>query len=204
MRKLAAVLLLVPALALAEDSAPQLQEDPRKAKFDDVERGLFVGLEAGYLGMLDTPTADREKHPLAGESGGRAGGVLLGVTLGVDIGARLSVALVSQLGNERANANYGAFSLLSAGADLKWAFAGWRDRNDWQRFFLYVHGRAGYAKTFPEGLFGTSDIVLAGGPGIEYFTKLRHYSIGAAADLVYAKKAGALGFAVYPTVRYTF
>ncbi|HEX9307065.1 MAG TPA: adventurous gliding motility protein CglE [Anaeromyxobacter sp.] len=205
MRKLAAILLLLPSLALAQDTAaPQLQEDPRAAKFKDVERGLFIGFEAGYLGLLDTPTADRTKFQLAGESGGRAGGVLFGVTVGVDLGARLSVALVAQGGNERANANYGAFSLLSAGADLKWAFASWRDRNDWERLFLYVHGRGGFAKSYPQGLFATTDIVFAGGPGIEYFTKLRHFSIGAAADLVYAQKAGAVGFAVYPTVRYTF
>jgi hypothetical protein len=204
-RKLAAALLLVPVLALAQDiAAPQLQEDPRVAKFKDVERGLFVGFEAGYLGLLDTPTADREKFQLAGKSGGRAGGVVIGVTVGVDLGSRLSLALVAQGGNERANANYGSFSLLSAGADVKWAVLGWRDRNDWERLFLYVHGRGSMAKSFPQGLFGTSDLVVAAGPGIEYFTKLRHFSVGAAADVVYATKAGAAGFAVYPTVRYTF
>lgn len=204
MRKLAAVLLLVPALALGQDAAPQLQEDPRAARFRDVERGFFVGFEMGYLGLLETPTADRTKFQLAGDSGGRAGGILVGATVGYDLGERISVALVAQGGNQRAGANYGAFSLLSAGADVRVAFASWRDRNDWQRLFLYVHGRGGIARTYPEGLFGTSDVLVAGGPGIEYFTKLRHFSIGAAADAVYATKAKALGFAVYPTVRYTF
>jgi hypothetical protein len=204
MRTFAAVALLVPALALAQDSAPQLQEDPRAARFKDVERGFFIGFEAGYLGLLDTPTADREQFRLAGESGGRAGGAVVGALVGVDLGTRLSVALFAQGGTPRAGANYGAFSLLSLGADAKVALRGWRDRNDWQRLFVYVHGRGGYAKTYPEGLFGTTDLVLAGGPGIEYFTKLRHFSIGAGADVVYATKAGVFGFAVYPTVRYTF
>ena len=204
MRKLAAVLLLVPALALGQDAAPQLQEDPRAARFRDVERGFFVGFEAGWLNLLDTPTADRTKYQLAGDSGGNAGGVLVGAMVGMDIGQRLSVALVAQGGNERARANYGAFSLVSAGADVRVAVRSWRDRNDWQRFFLYVHGRGEYARTYPEGLFGTTDFVVAGGPGIEYFTKLRHFSIGAAVDAVYATKAAALGFAIYPTVRYTF
>jgi hypothetical protein len=202
--KLAAVLLLVPALALAQDSAPQLQEDPRAAKFKDVERGFFVGFEAGYLGLLDTPTADRANYQLAGDSGGRSGGLLVGATVGVDLGSRLSVALVAQGGNQRAGANYGAFNLLSAGADVRVAVRSWRDRNDWQRLFVYLHARGGFARTYPEGLFGTTDVLVAGGPGVEYFTKLRHFSIGAAADAVYATKAGALGFAVYPTVRYTF
>ncbi len=204
MKKLAFALLLVPALALGQDSAPQLQEDPRAAKFSDVERGFFVGFEAGYLGLLDTPTADREKFPLAGESGGSAGGVLVGATVGIDVGSRLSLALVAQGGNEKAGPNYGAFNLLAVGADARVAVIGWRDRNEWQRTFLYLHARGGYARTTPEGLFGTSDFVLAGGPGLEYFTKLRHFSVGAAVDAVYATKAGAFGFAVYPTVRYTF
>jgi hypothetical protein len=69
---------------------------------------------------------------------------------------------------------------------------------------VYVHGRGGYAWTRPEGLFGTTDVVVAAGPGVEYYTKLRHFSVGVAADLVYATKAGAAGFALYPTVRYTF
>jgi hypothetical protein len=204
MKKLVAALLVLPALALAQDAAPQLQEDPRAARFRDVERGFFVGFEAGYLGMLETPTADRERFRLAGADGGRAGGLLIGAMAGVDLGSRLSVALFAQGGNVQASANYGAFRLFSAGADVKVALRSWRDRNDWERLFAYVHGRGGYATTRPEGLFGTTDVVVAAGPGIEYFTKLRHFSIGMAADVVYATKASAFGFALYPTVRYTF
>jgi hypothetical protein len=204
LRTLALALLLAPALALAQDSAPQLQEDPRVAKFRDVERGFFVGFEAGYQGFFDTPTADKEKYPLAGDSGGSAGGLVVGVTVGVDLGPLLSLSVYGQGTSQKAGANYGAFDLLSLGGDVRFAVKSWRDRNDWQRLFLYVHARGGWANSTPEGLFGTSDVVVAGGPGIEYFTKLRHFSIGAAADAVYATKAGAAGFAIYPTVRYTF
>lgn len=211
MRTLVAVALLAPALALAQDAAPQLQEDPRAARFKDVERGFFIGFETGYLRLLDTPTVDEnsEKFPLvAGKSGGSAGGTpvnSIGVLVGVDLGTRVSVALYAQGANLRASERaYGAFSLISAGADAKLALLGWRDRNDWQRLYLYVHGRAGIAKTYPEGLFGTTDQILAGGPGVEYFTKLRHFSIALGADVVYATKASTAGFAVYPTVRYTF
>jgi hypothetical protein len=204
MRKLLATLLLTPALALAQDAAPVLQEDPRAARFNDVERGFFVGFEVGYLSLFDTPTADQDTFRLAGDSGGAAGGILIGATLGVDVGTRIGVALFVQGGNASANQNYGAFSLLSAGADVRLSLLSWRDRNDWNRLFLYVHGRGGYAKTYPEGLFGTDDLVVAGGPGVEYYTKLRHFSIGIAADALYATKAAAAGFAVYPTVRYTF
>lgn len=207
MRTLVAVVLLVPALALAQDAAPQLQEDPRAARFKDVERGFFIGFETGYLRVSKTPTVDREKFPLAGESGGAAGGLLVGAIVGVDLGKRLSVGLFGQIGNERADANYGAFSLISVGADAKLALLGWRDRNDWERLYLYVHGRAGFAKSYPEGLFvpkSPSGYILAAGPGIEYFTKLRHFSIALGADVVYATEASTAGFAVYPTLRYTF
>jgi hypothetical protein len=201
---LAALVLLVPALALGQDAAPKLEEDPRAAKFRDVERGFFVGFEAGYLRLLDTPTADREKFPLAGDSGGGAGGILVGALVGVDLGSRLSLALYAQGGNARASPDYGAFSVYAGGLDVKVAILGRKDRNDWERFFVYAHARGGWAKTYPEGLFGTDDVVVAGGPGVEYYTRLRHFSVGIGADLVYATKAGAAGFAVYPTVRYTF
>lgn len=199
-----ALALALPLLAGAQDAAPTLQEDPRAARFSDVERGVFIGFEAGYLGLLDTPTADPGKFPTAGAGGGSAGGLVVGLTLGVDLGSRVSVALFGQGGNEKANANYGAFSLLSSGLDLRVSVLGEKDRNGWDRFFVYLHGRGGYARSFPSGLFGDTDLVVQGGPGIEYYTQLRHFSVGLAADYVYATKAKASGYAIYPTVRYTF
>ncbi len=201
----AAVALLLPALALAQDAAPQLQEDPRAAKFRDVERGFFIGFEAGYQGWKDTPTADAEKFPLAGESGGYGGGLVVGALVGVDIGQRLSVALYGQYGTAKASPDYGSFAVFGGGADVKVGLLKWRDRNDWARTFLYVHARGGIGRTSPEGLFfAKDDLLVQGGPGIEYYTRLRHFSIALGADLVYATKAGATGFTVYPTVRYTF
>ncbi|BDG04935.1 adventurous gliding motility protein CglE [Anaeromyxobacter oryzae] len=203
-RILAALALAVPLLAGAQDAAPTLQQDPRAPRFGDVERGFFIGFEAGYLGMLDTPVADPAKFPTAGTSGGSAGGLVVGLTMGVDLGSRVSVALFGQGGNEKANANYGAFSLLSTGLDLRVSVIGEKDRNGWDRFFVYLHGRGGYAKSFPTGLFGDTDTVVQGGLGLEYYTQLRHFSVGFAGDYVYATKAKASGVAVYPTIRYTF
>lgn len=205
MKRIAAALAVVaPLLAFGQEAAPQLQEDPRVARYRDVERGVFVGFEAGYMGLTDTPTADRAKFPYAGASGGSAGGLLVGVTLGVDLGSRLSVALYGQGGNQKASTNYGAFSLYGGGLDVRFSLLGVRDRNDWERFFVYLHGRGGYAITSPDGLFGTNEVMVQGGPGVEYYTRLRHFSVGFAADYVYATKAKASGYALYPTVRYTF
>jgi hypothetical protein len=200
-----ALVLAAPLFAAAQETAaPQLQEDPRAPKFRDVERGFFFGLEAGYMGFFETPTSDPAKYPYAGTGGGRSSGLVLGVTVGTDVGDRISVAAYGQGGNQTAGSRYGAFGLFAGGLDLRVAVYGKKDRNDNERFYLYVHGRGGYARTYPEGLFGTNDLVFAGGPGIDYFTPLRHFSVGFAADYVYASKAKASGFSVYPTVRYTF
>lgn len=202
----ALALALLPLAAVAQDTkaAPVLQEDPRAPRFHDVERGFFIGFEAGYLGFMDTPTADPGKFPYAGTSGGSAGGLYLGASLGVDLGTRVSIALIAQGGNARANVSYGAFSLYSGGADLRVSVIGAHDRNDFERFFVYLHARGAYGRTYPTGLFGTDELMVSGGPGIEYYTQLRHFSVGLAGDYVYATNAKVSGFAVYPTVRYTF
>jgi hypothetical protein len=199
-----ALAALLPAAALAQDAAPELQTDPRAAKFRDVERGFFVGFEAGWLSLLDTPTKNRADFPYAGKTGGRAGGVLVTASLGFDLGNRLSLSLFGIGTNQKASVDYGAFSLFGGGADVRWAFYGSKDPNDYERFFAFVHARGGYVLATPEGLFGDSELLFAGGPGVEYYTRLRHFSVGVVTDVVYAANAGTLGFAVYPTVRYTF
>jgi hypothetical protein len=201
----ALVLALAAPATRAQEAAPRLQEDPRAAKFRDVERGLFVGFEVGALGFSKTPTADPAKHPYAGSGGGSSAGLAVGVNVGVDIGTRIAVSFFALGANESAvDVDYGAFSLYAGGLDLRYSFLAFKDRNGWDRLFLYVHGRGGYARTWPEGLFGDVERIAAAGVGAEYFTRLRHFSVGVAADGVLATNAGAAGWAVYPTVRYTF
>lgn len=201
-----AVLLLALAApaARAQEAAPRLQEDPRAAKFRDVERGFFVGFDVGFLSFLKTPTADPAAHPYAGDDGGVSRGILIGANVGVDLGSRFAVALFAVGANERADVDYGAFSLYAGGLDVRYSFWSMKDRNGWERLFAYAHARGGYARTWPEGLFGDVETLVSGGVGIEYYTRLRHFSVGAAADVEYALKAGAAGWALYPTVRYTF
>jgi hypothetical protein len=206
MKNLVALALaaLLPAAALAQDAAPELQTDPRAAKFKDVERGFFVGFEAGWLSLLDTPTKNRVDFPYAGKGGGRAGGLLVTASLGFDVGNRLSLSLFGLGTNQKASVDYGAFSLFGGGADVRFAFFGSKDPNDYERFFAFVHARGGYVLATPEGLFADSELLFAGGPGVEYYTRLRHFSVGFAADFVRATKAGANGYTIYPSVRYTF
>ncbi|MGB8932462.1 MAG: adventurous gliding motility protein CglE [Anaeromyxobacteraceae bacterium] len=204
----AVVLALAVQVAAAQEAAPSLQEDPRAAKFKDVERGFFVGFDAGWLGLLKTPTADAVKHPYTGADGnpdgGFANGLVIGLNAGVDLGKLVAVSVFAVSANEQADVNYGAFSLSAAGLDVRVSPYSWKDRNGWERLFVYVHGRGGYARTRPIGLFGDVETLASGGVGFEYFTRLRHFSVGAAADGVYAMKAKSFGVSIYPTVRYTF
>ncbi len=195
---------LLPLAAGAQESAPALQEDPRAAKYREVEHGFYVGLEAGYLGLLDTPVASPAQYPNAGTSGGRSGGAVVGLDVGVELGSRVALTLFGLGTAQKAGPSYGAFSIFAAGADLRLSFLRFSDRNGTPRVFVYAHGRGGYVWDTPKGLFGTTDFVVGGGLGVEYYTRLRHFSIGLAADFLRWLDAGANGFAVYPTVRYTF
>jgi hypothetical protein len=114
------------------------------------------------------------------------------------------VALFAEGAELKASASYGAFDLLVGGIDFRYDFYGQKDRNGYQRFFVYAHGRGGYLVSRPSGLFADTDLMVAAGLGAEYYTQLRHFSVGLQVDGLYALKAKAPGFALTPTLRYTF
>lgn len=205
MRKtLAALSLALPLAAAGQEAAAALPEDPRAPRFREVERGIFAGVEVGYLGILKTPVADRQNFPYAGTGGGMASGIVSGLLVGYDLTPRLAVSLFGWQGNASARQSYGAFSVTAAGGDVRYAFLGTRDANEVERLYFYLHARGGYVFTSPEGLFGNEDVLAQGGLGVEYFTRLRHFSLGLVADGLYFTRAKAAGFAVFPTLRYTF
>jgi hypothetical protein len=209
MRRVLAALLFsglscLPPAAFGQEAAPALQEDPRAARFREVERGLFTGFEVGYLHLLKTPVADPVAFPYAGADGGAAQGFVTGVYVGYDLSSRLAVSVFAWQGNATAGASYGAFSVSTAGADLRFALVGVRDSNEVERLYLYLHARGGYVWTYPKGLFGDTDVLAQGGVGAEYFTRLRHFSVGVVVDGLYFTTAKATGFSVVPTLRYTF
>ena len=200
-----AVALAAPGAALAQEAAPGPGEDPRAPKFADVERGFFIGMEAGWPVLLsETRTKDPVKFPQAAGGGGRALGLAVGLQLGYDVTSRLALSLYADGFFLKADGAYGAFDVMAAGADVRWAFWGRKDRNGWERLLAYVHARGGWVMTHPEGLFGDTDLMFGGGPGIEYFAQLRHFSWWAQLDGLYVLDAATPGAALLTGVRYTF
>ncbi len=194
----------LPLAASAQEAAPALQEDPRAARFSEVERGFFTGFEVGYLRLMKTPVADRTAFPYAGSDGGVAQGLVTGVHVGYDLSSRLAILLFAWQGNATAGASYGAFNVSTVGGDLRFALVGLRDTNEVQRLYLYLHARGGYVWARPTGLFGDTDVLAQGGVGLEYYTRLRHFSVGLVVDGLYFTKVKASGLAAVPTLRYTF
>jgi hypothetical protein len=204
---LGAFLAAAPARAQQDQqarAAPELPEDPRAPHFAEVERGMFAGFEVGALMLFSTPVADRARFPFAGNGGGRASGFLMGAHVGYDVTEQVAVSIFALGANAQAGTSYGAFDLGVIGGDLRYSFPGWRDRNGVERLHFYVHGRSGWVATRPSGLLGTTDLLVAGGPGVEYFTRLRHFSVGLAADGLFLTRAGVGGISIAPSVRYTF
>lgn len=194
----------LPLVAVAQEAAPVLQEDPRAARFHDVERGFFTGFDIGYLRLLKTPVADRLAFAYAGSDGGVAQGFVTGVHLGYDISSWLAILVFAWQGNATAGTSYGSFSVTTAGGDLRVALVGLRDSNEVQRLYLYLHAGGGYVLARPKGLFGDTDVLAQGGVGVEYYTRLRHFSVGLVVDGLYFTKAKASGLSAVPTLRYTF
>ena len=200
-----AALALAAAPGRAQDAAPGPVDDPRAPKFKDVERGFFVGLEAGWpVVLLETPTKDPVKFPSAKDGGGRALGLAVGLQLGYDLTPRFALSAFLDGWFMKASPSYGAFDVMSAGLDARYAFYGSKDANGWERLLLYAHARGGYVKSHPSGLFADSDLMLGGGLGLEYFAQLRHYSWWIQVDGVYVLSAASPGVALLTGVRYTF
>jgi hypothetical protein len=128
----------------------------------------------------------------------------MGAHVGYDVTEQVALSIFALGANAQAGSSYGAFDLGVIGGDLRFAFPGSRDRNGVERLHFYLHARGGWVVTRPAGLFGSNDLLVAGGPGVEYFTRLRHFSLGLAADGLWLTRAGVAGISIAPSVRYTF
>ena len=210
-RALALVLALAPAAALAaEEGAAGKPGDRAGVAFAEVERGFWVGSDIGAVFYFSVP----------GEGGAFSNGALLGFEAGYDVTDALQLGLVAWGQSIGAEATYkgiddtkvdpkrarGDFHSLLGGGSARFSFLRLADDNAVERTHLYVRAAAGVAISRPVGVLDEDGFFVMGGPGVEYFTHLRHFSIGLEVNgLATVVDSGtAVGAAVLPHLKYSF
>lgn len=200
---LLAALLFVPLAANAQ-SAPA--KDKAAVTFNEIERGFFFGLQGGWLFMMNPPAASGTPRPFSP-------GQMAFLEMGYEFGERISVAGFLMGSANRASSTYvgfsnsqasGDFSALIPGATVRFNIIGFNDSQDVKRTWLYVRGGAGYALFSPKTLLPNGDVFAFGGPGVEYFTRLRHFSIGLEVTPSFFVTTGTMAVSVTPNLRYAF
>ncbi|MGI5864138.1 MAG: adventurous gliding motility protein CglE [Myxococcales bacterium] len=194
--------LLVPDVTRAQGESAAPLDDKPAVQINEVERGLFFGAQAGAV-LLFGPGAQQGSGLSMGQS--------LGVTVGADIGEMLSVGLLvlgshidTPAGFASESGMRGDFSALTLGAFAKVNLYGTPDANGIKRLFINVHAGGGLGLMGPKNVYPSSDVVVMGGAGLQYFTHLRHFSIGLDADFLFGISNMGPGAMLSPYVRYTF
>lgn len=205
MRSLCLLVGLVAATAFAQTG--QI-EDRKGPSFNEIERGFFMGASAGFWGTINPPSnvpgSNRDFSP----------GQAAQLEIGYDIGERVSPALMLMFTGNRKGSDYfgynaqgtatGDYSMFAPGLTVKVRIVGFDDAQAVKRTWIY--GRLGAAVGFysPPGLSLPLDVLLTGGAGVEYFTRLRHFSIAVDANFNFLALTSSFGFSVLPSVRYAF
>lgn len=204
-RTLALALALLPLASVAQGTQAS-GERVGPPPVDEVERGFYVGVNAGAHYIHNAPAAEGAVRP-------SSLGQQAQVELGVDIGSHLSVGLFLTGTANRFGSDYhglsggsvsGDVTSLTPGAVLRLHALGFADGHGVKRTWLYLRGGAGYAMFFPRAMLPEAEIMVFAGPGIEYYTKLRHFSVGIELTGSYLVGSGALGISVTPNLRYAF
>ena len=203
---LGVIVALTSSLAFAQAAAPRL-EDKKAVKFNEIERGFFFEGRGGFFGVINPPTLP----------GGRtyfSAGQAIGLDMGFDIGERVSPSIFLLASSNRMLSDYtgrnttgaasGDFGAITPGAAIKVRLVGIADSQEVQRTWIYVRGAGGVVFYSPTSLLPGIDVMISGGVGIEYFTRLRHFVIGLEGNFNFMALTQSLGFSVLPTVKYAF
>ena len=204
----------VPGRSLAQttsvSAAPLLEKE---APVDEVERGFYLGADVGvsFLGGLPAQ---------AGTPSPSSWGMMLRLEAGYDIGRYVTVSIFGAFAAYGAGSEYigfsegaasGAFSQLIPGLAVRFNALGFADSQGVQRTWLYVKAGAGWAFFQPQALFtptpatsSYSAFYAFGGVGVQYYTHLRHFSIGLEVDASFLGKSNDWGFQITPNIRYAF
>lgn len=209
MRALPLWALFALSLLVSGSASAQGQSAAAAARYREVERGFWVGTDVGAVIYATLP----------GEGSSVASGALMGFQVGYDILPSLQVSAVAWGQAVGADVEYkgvvdpardprgarGDFQSLLLGGSLKWAFARLNDENGLGRTWFYVRGGGGSALSRPEGV--VADGAWASGAlGVEYFTRLRHFSIGLESGWLglFTEDGTAHGITILPRLKYSF
>jgi hypothetical protein len=190
--------------AEAPRDGEEVKGDTGVVDIDEVERGVFVSVDYGpayYIpvagaGFLDiNPT-------------GTVPATRLGLRVGYDVANNIAVdAFVMgvfqqgdiNLDDVRDGKTTGDIAHIAPGLGVRFAFI------TTERVFAYARVGAGYALWIPAELAGTvGSIHTDAAIGVEYYTKLRHVSVGVEADFQALLLPMTFGVHIYPTFKYTF
>jgi len=203
------VVLALATLA-AGPAAAQAKAEPAKVTYREVERGAWVGSNLGAVYFFDLP----------GEGAAASWGSVVGVEAGVDLGKWVQLGVVAWGQSVGAPADFkgitddeldpkrsrGDFQSLLVGGSLRVAFLGVPDENGLDRTFVYGRLAGGVSLSRPVGVIDEQGTFAAAGLGVEYFTRLRHFSVGLELQGMglIGESGNALGVAMLPHLKYTF
>ena len=169
-----------------------------------MEHGFYFRGSGGAFFLNSLPANQGPKPFSAGQ--------MAQVEIGGDIGEHLSIGVFVMGTANRAGSDYignsggtasGDLSAIIPGAAIRLGLVGISDSNGVKRTWFYLRGGGGYAKFYPSALL-PADALLFAGPGIEYFTRIRHFSIGFEVTGSYLVQSNTFGFALAPNLRYAF
>ena len=198
------------AQAQVAGAAPLIQKE---APPDEVERGFYLGANVGVSFLGSLPAAVNTPSP-------SSWGLLVRLEAGYDIGRFVTVSLFGAFAAYGAGSDYigyseglasGAFTQIIPGVEVRLNALGFADGQGVQRTWLYVNVGAGWAFFQPSALFTTTPATSSygafygfAGLGVQYYTHLRHFSIGLEADVSLLGKSNDWGFLLTPNIRYAF
>ncbi|MBM4280961.1 MAG: adventurous gliding motility protein CglE [Deltaproteobacteria bacterium] len=183
----------------------EVKGDTRVVEIDEVERGLSVGVDYGPAYYLPGAGAGSVNlNPTSTSPSTRVGvrvgyDLLNNLTLDAFVLGTFSTGVID-LDDVRDGKTTGDVALLAPGAGVRFAFI------TTERVFAFVRAGVGYALWFPPSLAGgaTGSVHTDASLGVEYYTRLRHVSVGVEAAFQAILAPNAFGVHVYPTLKYTF
>lgn len=195
----------IPSAAEAPREGEEIRGDTGVVDIAEVERGWYLGVDYGANYYFPLTGADFVALNPTGSSLGTRMDLRVGYDLLNNI--QLEGFVLANFNTGRLDADAlaagkltGDLAQFTPGLALRYAFF------HTKRLFAYTRGGVGFAFWAPSelarGAMGSihTDVAL----GVEYYTQLRHLSVGLEATLQALLFPTALGMQVYPTIKYTF